>query len=153
VFVHRSNMSHIILRIHVARSRHIILAERSAARLALWNLHPVLSHSGRRPGRFPPRNPSHASSTMTCRLRSGRCTKPAVWQHRPGAGHWSLLSSVYGIRHARYACRTWSLTLAASQIDLLAVPGSAVGSAAPTASAAHNSDSTARSTEPLPPAG
>jgi hypothetical protein len=52
-------VSHNILRIHVARSRHIILAERSAARLALWNLHPVLSRSRRRPGRFLPPEPYH----------------------------------------------------------------------------------------------
>jgi len=141
----KSSISYNILRIHVARSRHIILAERSAARLALWNLHPVLSHLGRRPGRFPPPEPCHASSTMTSRLRSGRYTKPAVCEHQPGVDHQSLLSPMHGIRHARYAIRTWSLTSRCCPIDLLAVPGSVALSAAPAASGAHSSDSAARS--------
>ncbi len=99
--------SYNILRIHVARSRHIILAERSAVRLALWNLHQALLHPRHGSGRLQRPEHSHASSTTTRCLCLGRCTKSCVRPHRPCANDEQTLWPMQRTLHARYALRTW----------------------------------------------
>src|SRR5207249_137174 len=69
-------------RIHVAPRRHIILAERSAARLTLWNLHHVLSPPGHSRSRLELPGHWRLDPTTTRSVPSEHCTKSCIRQHR-----------------------------------------------------------------------
>ncbi len=122
-----ASLSHNELRIDVARSRHIILAERSAARLALWGLHRVLL--------FPSRGFILYSVAGEIALSNGSI-RAVSW-----------LSRIQRIRGSRYTPRTCTDTAGCCLTGMLVVRGSDAGRSAPAAWAAHMPDNEAHLAE------